>query len=154
MLEIIQNPANNVLYAISKHHFLGVVGMLEGVANLMLSVWLIGSLGILGVAIGTAVPLILLRLLVIPLYVCRRVNLASREYYQSLAVSLLFSASYLALVYVWARDFVSVPEYGRLLVAAIAALPLYLVGVAFLIFTSAERVTLRSALPQRLVYGV
>ena len=52
----------------------------EGVTNLVISVSLIHTFGLLGVAIGTTVPAIILRGIVQPIMVCSNLKISSRQY--------------------------------------------------------------------------
>src|SRR5699024_5487897 len=66
MLEVIGNHSDNVLYAVSQHKYLAIVNTIEAIANVVLSFALAKRFGIVGVAIGTALPLFFTRLFVIP----------------------------------------------------------------------------------------
>jgi len=69
-----------VLYGLGKHRPLAVVGWLEAAANLGLSLLLVRHYGILGVAIGTAVPQVFFNLVVIPTYVLRVCKVRTAQY--------------------------------------------------------------------------
>jgi O-antigen/teichoic acid export membrane protein len=65
-----------------------VVLLLEALANLVLSLVLASRLGILGVAVGTLVPAIVVGCLVLPPYLWKNLGLRSGEVYRTLAPSL------------------------------------------------------------------
>ncbi|GAK49297.1 polysaccharide biosynthesis protein [Candidatus Moduliflexus flocculans] len=69
-----------ILGGTSKHKFLAYVLTLEAFANLGLSVALAPRYGIEGVAIGTAIPLAICNLLIIPIYTCRVLQLSFFQY--------------------------------------------------------------------------
>lgn len=52
-------PFYSMLYGIGKHHLILYTGIAEAVANLVLSLALVRSYGILGVAIGTMIPMLI-----------------------------------------------------------------------------------------------
>jgi len=54
---------------------LAALSMIEALSNLGLSLALVGPYGILGVAIGTAVPALLVHALLMPLWICREFSL-------------------------------------------------------------------------------
>jgi len=56
-----------------------VVLTIEGVLNLVLSIWLAPRMGIAGVALATAIPTVLVTLMVLPTYLCRRLDLPIRR---------------------------------------------------------------------------
>jgi O-antigen/teichoic acid export membrane protein/glycosyltransferase involved in cell wall biosynthesis len=75
-----QNATGSYLYGTSRHQILSRLTLLEGFINLGLSIWWIRSLGLVGVALGTAVPLLVLRCIVVPIYACRTVDLSFGQY--------------------------------------------------------------------------
>jgi len=149
IIEAIHNPSNNVLYAIAKHRYIATVGTFEGIINFILSLVLIQYYGILGVAIGTAIPLIVSRLFLLPLYTCRCIGLPITQYYSNLFVTTLFTITYLGLFYMLAKDII-IPQYMAIVVASLSALPVYFFCIFFVSFNRSERILLRSLLPSKL----
>jgi O-antigen/teichoic acid export membrane protein len=70
-----QSASGRVLYGMAKHKSLAVVTMMEGCANLFLSIFLVRQFGILGDAAGTAIPLACTTLFFLPRHLCRVLNL-------------------------------------------------------------------------------
>jgi O-antigen/teichoic acid export membrane protein len=73
---IASQPLVQLLYGVGRMRVLGFVTLLEGVANLVLSLALVGPYGIVGVAIGTAIPGFLVHALVLPALVARPFGLS------------------------------------------------------------------------------
>jgi O-antigen/teichoic acid export membrane protein len=71
-LMMMQAASSRVLFGMSKHGALAIVTLVEGVANLVLSVLLVQPFGILGDAFGTAIPLTCTFLLFMPYHLCSR----------------------------------------------------------------------------------
>lgn len=69
-----------ILIAKGRHPAYGIWTLGEGVANLVLSVIWARQYGLVGVALGTAVPLLAVKLTLQPYYVTRVLNLPIREY--------------------------------------------------------------------------
>jgi len=67
---LIQAASGRVLYGMSKHGKLAIATLLEGVANLILSILLVRRYGIAGDALGTALPLVGTYLLFMPYHLC------------------------------------------------------------------------------------
>lgn len=65
-LMMMQGASPRVLYGIGKHKTYAIVTLIEGVANLILSIALVPALGIVGDALGTAIPLSLTSLVFLP----------------------------------------------------------------------------------------
>ncbi|HEY6644785.1 MAG TPA: oligosaccharide flippase family protein [Povalibacter sp.] len=57
-------PLDSLLYAAAKHKYLSIILMIEGAINVGLSLILGQTYGLIGVALGTAIPLIIFRVLV------------------------------------------------------------------------------------------
>lgn len=82
MLLLGQSPANVVVFARARHRALAVWLLLEGLLNLLLSSGLGLHFGLLGVAAGTVLPMLLMGLVVQPAYAVRAVGLALGEYWR------------------------------------------------------------------------
>jgi O-antigen/teichoic acid export membrane protein len=73
-------PVNSILLGTSRHQRLSQVTIVEGVINIALSIVLIQKLGVLGVAIGTSIPMVIARVFVLPIYACRNIELPYRTF--------------------------------------------------------------------------
>jgi O-antigen/teichoic acid export membrane protein len=79
-LYLAQAASTKVLYGMARHHALAWVLLAEGLANVALSILLLRRYGILGVAVGTAIPLLVTSVVFLPVHVCRLVDLRLSEY--------------------------------------------------------------------------
>jgi len=79
--DLAQNPGIELLYAVNKHKFYAYSNFAEASMNLILSILLVHEYGIVGVAIGTALPMIFIKLFVQPLYISRIIGLSYLEYF-------------------------------------------------------------------------
>ena len=66
-----QSACGRVLFGMAKHRTLAMAILLEGIANLILSIFLVRRFGILGDAAGTAIPLLCTTLFFLPRHICR-----------------------------------------------------------------------------------
>jgi len=80
-----QNPGAGAMYALNKHYFLGIATLIEALTGVILGVMLASKYGMLGVAIGLAIPMLVIRILVMPIYVSRIVGVGIVEYIRPLA---------------------------------------------------------------------
>ena len=140
-----QNPSVNLLFAISKHKFYALANVIEGLANLGLSLWLARSLGIFGVALGTFIPMLAMKLIIQPIYVCRVASIPLAQYAREVARSLLVVALALILPVLITVRFVA-PNYYALTGVALTSLICYLAVIGFLQFTSNELAVLRQVI--------
>jgi len=66
-----QAASGRILIGTGKHRTFGIITLIEGFANVVLSVLLVRPLGVLGDAIGTAIPLTCTMLVFMPRHICR-----------------------------------------------------------------------------------
>ena len=78
--DLAQNPGIGLMRALNKHHLYALVTIIEGVANVVLSIALAYRYGIVGVALGTAIPMAVVKLVVQPIYVSRLVGIPLATY--------------------------------------------------------------------------
>ena len=138
--DVAQQPSVAYLFGSSLNRFLAQITLFEAIANVILSLYWVRIYGMAGVALGTAVPMLLVKLFVQPVYVCRKSEISLWEYYVG-----LFGRSALAgaigvivpwlILFRWASGsslFVITP---LIVVQALIAI----VAAYFLAFDSAER---------------
>jgi O-antigen/teichoic acid export membrane protein len=75
-----QAASGRVLFGISKHRTWAFVTLGEGIANLILSIILVRPYGIIGDALGTAIPLSLTMLFFMPVHLCRKLDIRIRTF--------------------------------------------------------------------------
>jgi O-antigen/teichoic acid export membrane protein len=122
-----QGPLDNILLGTGRHRLVAFVAMGEAFANLVLSVLLVGRYGILGVAIGTAVPVIAANLFILLPAGCRQVQLPVRDFVRTVAFAPAVGAAIATLASVALRSvFPPLSILGIVLEGAA-------VGVAYLI---------------------
>lgn len=92
-LMLIQSASSRILFGISKHGRFAAVALMEGIANLIFSILLVRPLGILGDAIGTAIPLTVTYVVFMPRHLCRHLGIPVLTYLkQAYLLPLLLSA--------------------------------------------------------------
>jgi len=80
VLFLMQGSSRQVLYGIGRHRALAIVNVTEGVVNVVMSIVLIRYWGIVGDAIGTAIPLTCSAIFFLPLYVCRLLDVRLKDF--------------------------------------------------------------------------
>ncbi len=96
--EIPQQINCSLLFGTGKHKFLSYANTISGIANLILSIALAFKYGLIGVAIGTSIPQLILNGLVIPWYVCKQTNTSLLEYYIRVYGKVLIPAGVFSMV--------------------------------------------------------
>jgi O-antigen/teichoic acid export membrane protein len=73
-----QGPAGNILLGAGRHRFVGLLAMVQVVCNLALTLVLVRRFGLLGVALGTAIPYTVLNAGILVPAVCRTLEVPTR----------------------------------------------------------------------------
>jgi O-antigen/teichoic acid export membrane protein len=92
VIDLGQGPSINLLRSRGRHQAMAYWTLLEGIANLLLSVVLCRRIGIVGVALGTAIPMLVTKLVVQPWYVLRVAEIPAREYLKAIAGPLMVAS--------------------------------------------------------------
>jgi O-antigen/teichoic acid export membrane protein len=116
-----QTPAHSYLYATSKHKFLAVINLIEGISNLCLSLILVQYYGILGVALGTFFSLSISKMVVFPIYFARISSISYIEYMKNLLSYILKCCVSLAIPLVITSFFIAADYTHLLLVGLLSA---------------------------------
>ena len=82
MVAVAQRIGYQVLVGIREVRLLAALFAAEGVANLVMSIVLVRSYGLIGVAIGTLVPAVLFEGILQPYFVCRSLQISLKRYCQ------------------------------------------------------------------------
>ena len=72
-----------VLYGLGKHRITATARIFEGVANVVLSVILVQKWGLIGVAVGTLIPQVIVAIAILPAVIPRLMSIGLVEYYVS-----------------------------------------------------------------------
>jgi O-antigen/teichoic acid export membrane protein len=148
-LGFILNPLDNSLYAIGKIQFLAAVNILDAAVNVALSIWLGGMYGIIGVALGTLIPMTATRLLFVMPYACRQLGWPLTAYLRVVGRPLLVGSVLICLSWLlyncnrWAD-----PGYVRIGFFALFCAAVYVPLVFWLGFSVIERATSIAGLQQ------
>jgi O-antigen/teichoic acid export membrane protein len=77
-LMLAQAASGRVLFGMGKHRTWAMVTLIEGLANILLSILLVRPYGIVGDAVGTAIPLTATMIFFLPGHVCRKLTIPIR----------------------------------------------------------------------------
>jgi O-antigen/teichoic acid export membrane protein len=130
-LMMVQAASSRVLFGMSKHGALAIVTIVEGVANLVLSILLVRPYGILGDAIGTAIPLTCTFLLFMPYHLCSRLGIRISTFVvQAYLFPLILCAPMAATFFFMRRWFVA-HTYPQLIAQLLAGGLVYTICLAW-----------------------
>ena len=122
-----QGPLGNVLLGTGRHRLVAFAALTEALVNLALSIVLVRRFGMIGVAIGTFVPVAITNLFVLMPAACRQVGIGILEFARSALAPPLAGAIPASLLAVALR--VALPPASFAAVVAEGAL----VGAAFMV---------------------
>jgi O-antigen/teichoic acid export membrane protein len=129
-----------VMQGMAKHKNLSLIYLVEALANLILSLILVRPLGMIGVALGTALTSTFSSLIAQPIYVCNVLSLGLADYYRKaflpvLVASVPLVAMIVGFQYVWlAQKFITMAVF------CILSAALYF-GAVYLIFFTKRGLT-------------
>ena len=105
VVALAQSPSISLLMAGAKHRALGWWTLGEGVANVLLSIYWVQRYGVIGVALGTVVPMIVSKMCVQPWYTLRACGLSGSAYLRGAFLRPVAAAIPFNLLCLLASDF-------------------------------------------------
>lgn len=130
-----QAASGRVLFGISKHRTWAFVTLGEGIANLILSIILVRPYGIIGDALGTAIPLSVTMLLFMPRHLCKQLNIRIRTFLrEAYTLPLLLCIPLVAVLLLMRRWFVP-HNYRQLAFQLFVGMLVYGTGMLWAVLT-------------------
>lgn len=130
-----QAASGRVLFGMAKHKPLAIVTLLEGSANLFLSILLVRRFGILGDAAGTAIPLACTTLFFLPRHLCRVLKLRMGIYLREAFLLPVMLCAPLAAALLLMRHWFVAHNYFQLAIQLLVGSAVYGVGLLWAIWT-------------------
>lgn len=91
-----QAPSWNMMFALSKHHFMAKVAVYEAIANITVGVWLTNRLGAAGFALATAGSMLATKLFLQPVYSARIAGLTLAQYLRPMMIPMITAITVVA----------------------------------------------------------
>jgi O-antigen/teichoic acid export membrane protein len=146
MVDAVSMPTSNVLHALSKVKFAAYANLAEALAKIALSLVLVQEMGIVGVAWGTTIPMVVFKLALVPLYTSRAIGMAPWQYYGSVLPSLAISFAILAVLHTGLQGALWQATYLRITMVATVALALLCALHILIVLNRDERRALAAAM--------
>lgn len=131
------------LYAVAKHRYFAYIQIGEGAVNLALSLILVHWYGVFGVALGTVIPGMIGKGIVLPLVSCRVLGVSRTRYMTAFLTNVAKSAAALLIPLVISVHFAA-PDYLSLVFVGTASALAFFPAVTFFGMTAEERRNLSS----------
>jgi hypothetical protein len=112
------------------------VVLIEGAANLILSIVLVRHFGVIGDAMGTAIPLTCTMLFFLPRHVCRLLDIPLRSYLSQAFTLPLALCAPLVLVLLWMRHWFVAHNYFELAIQLVIGCLVYGAGLLWVFLTN------------------
>jgi O-antigen/teichoic acid export membrane protein len=120
----------NIVLGLGKHKPFAIWQTFEAIANLALSVYLVGKIGLMGVAWGTAIPSLFSQLVLWPRYVSKILDISLPRYIWQAWIRPALATAPFGLMCLWIDRHWSTPNMASFFLQILAVLPLVPVGLA------------------------
>lgn len=134
-----QYMISSLLYGISRHRTIAILRIIEASANLVLSIVLVKQIGLVGVALGSAIPNVIIVLAVLPTITCGFVGMRLRDYYHHVYLRPLAAIAPFTLAALWVRDHLPASNLAVFFVHVAGLMCIYLPCAFFVILNARER---------------
>lgn len=138
---ISQFTSTQILQGIAKHGSVTYIAVAEGLVNFALSLLLVKRYGVMGVALGTMIPMLITNLFIIPVYACRALKLSTFYFLKESFVRPFLAALAFAFILYAASRITGLQTWPRLIFILAAGLASYGIIAWFLCLTKEERFT-------------
>lgn len=134
-LMLAQSASGRTLWGMAKHGTWAKVVLAEGIANLILSIALVRPYGVIGDAIGTAIPLTCSMILFLPRHLCRLLGIPLRTYlHRAFLLPLLLCIPLVAVLWLM-QQWVVPHHFLQLMLQLTVAGVVYGLGLAWAFWT-------------------
>jgi O-antigen/teichoic acid export membrane protein len=134
----IQLTPATLLYGISKHKVYSILMVAEGLIHLALSLLLVRRYGILGVAVGSAIPMLINSVVIIPVYANRVIGLRLWEYARVVGKGIIFGALIHVASWLIIRNLI-LNSYMRIFILGSATSAAFIISNTMVLFSREER---------------
>jgi O-antigen/teichoic acid export membrane protein len=131
-----QAASGRVLFGISKHRTWAFVTLAEGISNLILSILLVRPYGIIGDALGTAIPLACTMLFFMPGHLCKQLGIRLWTYLREAFVLPILVSTPLVVALLLMRRWFVPHNYWQLGIQLLVGGIVYGLGLAWVFLTS------------------
>lgn len=145
IFSVMQSASGGVIYGLSKHRFYTILNIIEGISNLVLSIIFVKKYGLYGVALGTAIPMMVSRIIILPIYTCKIVNLSYKDYYTKLFIPIIFMSSIILLSVGMLIHNLITPNYFRIAILVCTEIIIFSYIIYKIGFSYDEKIMLKQS---------
>jgi O-antigen/teichoic acid export membrane protein len=130
-----QSTSTRILFGMSLHKTLAYIVLIEGIANVIFSIALVRPLGIIGDALGTAIPMLCTALFFLPRHLCRQLAIPVRTFLvEAYFYPLVVCVPMILILLLMQRSFYA-HHYPQLILNLLAGVAAYGIAVGWFILT-------------------
>ncbi len=149
MFDLSQRMGYSVMQGLNKHYIYAIINGVEGLMNLLLTIILVGKYGLIGVALGTAIPLFFIKGLLQPVLVCRMLKISLLDYIREILGIIVVMSGSVVLLYVLISGF-GILNYVMMITYGVISVLLLIVIIYAVCLNSSERKAIRKILSRSL----
>ncbi|MCK4820254.1 polysaccharide biosynthesis C-terminal domain-containing protein, partial [bacterium] len=151
IIDIAQVNSPAVLFATSKHKMFALYTFAEGLFNLILSLLLVKPYGMIGVALGTLVPLLVVKLVIQPIHICKVMSISYTDYIGKI-LKTVCKVLVALIIPTMASVIFAAPKYFNLFAICSLSAVSYIVVLWFIELSRDEKEALMRAIAPRLIH--
>ena len=133
------NVSTNALRALNKHHYYALQTIILGFVYLISKLILVGDYGLIGVALGTAIPLFVVKMVIQPIYTCRLIGVRWQDYFTGVILYPLGTAVILGIIFNYFAVFLNGDSFISLAFFGFQCVLVFLTLSLFTCLNSEER---------------
>jgi O-antigen/teichoic acid export membrane protein len=138
-----------VLYGMSRHRIIALLRIIEAVGNLVLSIMLVQTLGIVGVALGTAIPSAIMVMVVLPLIAGPVIGATLPRFYSQAYIRPLLAVVPFVTAAYWVQATYPAESLAGFFLQVLGLLTLYVPCAIAIVLNAEERSLLLSRVIRR-----
>jgi len=148
IFRMIMSTSDQLLYGISKHKFLTWINCSEALANLILSLIFVRHWGIYGVALGTAIPMVLVKVVIQPVYTAKVLGISCWKLYSIMLLAISKSLLVLFSLYLITKQIIASSFLRLIYYSAIQTVMYALIMFKFGLSTLEQEQVARGFIPR------
>lgn len=136
-----QSVVANVMIGIGQHRFMAYLAMILSFLSILLMVFfvLVIQNNLWGIALGTALPIVLLSFIILPIYICKIFELKFWKYWYALLIRPLLILGPFFLVLVLVKEIVNPTSFLSLLITFVLFLVSFVLGEYIWLLDESEK---------------
>jgi O-antigen/teichoic acid export membrane protein len=134
-----QSGTGEILLGVGRHREVAILNLVTGILSFAGAMSLVRSYGLIGLAIGTAIPLLIVQGLIVPVYTGRALKVPVRDYLKNALLRPIAGTAPFVVVLVALTRVVHPQSVAAVAAIVLMSAPVFIAGAYFLSFSPEER---------------